>query len=154
MNQWHVCPKWRDRTFSWHTAVTAVPIFPTNFDILSNKQTNELRGARPRRFITVFTRARQPSVSIDNWILYPQINSRRSILIPSSNLSLGLPSGLFSSGFPNKTLDTYLSSPMPASWPATSVFLGLTQDHINGYDSLYVIHALRLLAVLRKLAWS
>ena len=42
----------------------------------------------------------------------PQPTSRRSILILSSYLSLGLPSGLFPSRFPTKTLYTPLLSPI------------------------------------------
>jgi hypothetical protein len=41
-----------------------------------------------------------------------------SILIPSSHLCLGLLSGLFPSGFPNKTLYNFLSSSMRATCPA------------------------------------
>jgi len=38
----------------------------------------------------------------------------RSIQFPSSHLCLGLPSTLFPSGFPNKTLYLFLSSPITA----------------------------------------
>jgi hypothetical protein len=47
--------------------------------------------------------------------LYPQPVSLKSILIPSSHLRLGLPSGLFTLGFPTKTLYTFLSSVMHAT---------------------------------------
>jgi hypothetical protein len=42
--------------------------------------------------------------------LHTQPISLRSILIPSFRLRLGLPSGLFPSGFPTKTLYTFLSN--------------------------------------------
>jgi hypothetical protein len=44
--------------------------------------------------------------------------SDRSILILSSHLHLGLPSGLFPSGFSTKTLYTPLLSPIRATYPA------------------------------------
>jgi hypothetical protein len=57
--------------------------------------TNYLRGARTRKFITVFTRVRHRSISRANWIqsTLPEPISLRSILIPSSHLRFGLPSG-------------------------------------------------------------
>ena len=59
-----------------------------------------------RRFITALTSVRHLSLSWANPIksIYPHPTSWRSILILSTHLRLGLPSGLFPSGFPTKTL--------------------------------------------------
>ena len=59
-----------------------------------------------RRFITTPTSVRDLSLSWASPIqsLYPHPTSWRSILISSTHLHLGLPSGLFPSGFPTKIL--------------------------------------------------
>ena len=66
-----------------------------------------------RRFITSLTNVRHLSLSWASPI--QSINSHptswRSVLILSTHLSLGLPSGLFPSDFPTKTL--YTPSPHP-----------------------------------------
>ena len=66
-----------------------------------------------RRFIIAFTSLRHPSLSWASPIqsTCPQPTSGRSILILSTHLRLGLPSGLFPSGFPTRTL--YAPSPPP-----------------------------------------
>ena len=66
-----------------------------------------------RRFITALTKVRHMSLSWASPIqsTYPHPTSWRSILILSTHLRLGLPSGLFPSGFPTKNLYTPLSSP-------------------------------------------
>ena len=61
-----------------------------------------------RRFITALTSVRHLSLSWASPIqsIYPHPTSWRSVLILSTHLSLGLPSGLFPAGFPTKTLYT------------------------------------------------
>ena len=64
-----------------------------------------------RRFITALTSVRHLSLSWASPIqsTYPHPTSWRSILILSTHLRLGLPSGFFPSGFPTKTL--YANNP-------------------------------------------
>ena len=59
-----------------------------------------------RRFITALTSVRHLSLSGASPIqsIYPHPSSWRSVLILSTHLRLGFPSGLFPSGFPTKTL--------------------------------------------------
>ena len=75
---------------------------------------------RTRKFITALTSVRHLSLSWASPIqsIYPHPTSWRSILILSTHLHLGLPSGLFPSGFPTKTVYTFLSSPICATCPA------------------------------------
>jgi len=63
-----------------------------------------------RKFITALTSVCHLSLSWARPIqsIYPHPTSWRSILILSTHLRLGLPSGLFPSGFPTKTLYTLL----------------------------------------------
>ena len=73
-----------------------------------------------RRFITALTSVRHLSLPWASPIqsIYPHPTSWRSILILSTHLHLGLPSGLLPTGFPTKTLYTRLSSPIRATCPA------------------------------------
>ena len=72
------------------------------------------------------THKRLPPVSIlgqPNPVHIPTSTSWRSILILSTHLRLGLPSGLFRSGFPTKNIYTPLSSPIRGTCPAHLILL-------------------------------
>ena len=89
-----------------------------------------------RRFITTFTSDRHLSLSWASLIqsMPPHPTSWRSILILSSHLSLGLPSGLFPSGFPIKTLYMSLPSPIRATCPAHLILLDFITRTILGEE--------------------
>ena len=89
-----------------------------------------------RRFITAFTSFRHLSLSWASPIqcIYPHPTSWRSILILSTHLRLGLPSGLFLSGFPTKTLYNPLSSPIRATWPAHLTLLDFISRAVLGEE--------------------
>ena len=77
-----------------------------------------------RRFITAFTSAHHLylswTTSIQSMPSHP--TSWRSILMLSSHLCLGLPMGLFPSGFPTKTMYATLLSSYVLHAPPTSLF--------------------------------
>ena len=87
-----------------------------------------------RRFISAFTSARHLSPSWANLIqcIPPHPTSWRSILILSSHLRLGLPSGFFPSGYPTKPLYTPLLSPIRATCPAHLILLDFITRKILG----------------------
>jgi hypothetical protein len=78
-----------------------------------------------RSFITTFTSAHHPSLSWASSVqsIPPHPTSWRSILILSSLLRLGLPSGLFPSGFSSKTLYKAHNSHIRATCPAHLMLL-------------------------------
>ena len=85
-----------------------------------------------RRFITTLKRVRHLSLSWASPIqsIYPHPTSWRSILILSTHLRLGLPSGSLSLRFPHQDPIHPLSSAIRATWPAhlhnSAVFCILT----------------------------
>ena len=77
------------------------------------------------------THKRPPPVPIlgqPNPVHIPKSHLLEYILILSTHLRLGLPSGLFPSGFPTKTLYTSLSSPIRATCPAHLILLAYSND--------------------------
>jgi hypothetical protein len=78
-----------------------------------------------RKFITAFKSARHLSLSWARSIqsISPHPTSWRSILLLSFHLSLGLPSSLFHSGFPTKTLYKPGLFPIRATCPTHLILL-------------------------------
>ena len=83
-----------------------------------------------RRFITALTTVRHLSLSWASPIqsIYPHSTSWRSILILSTHLCLGLPSDLFPSVFPTKTLYTPILTHM-CHMPSPSHSSGFYHPH-------------------------
>ena len=104
-----------------------------------------------RRFITALTSVRHLSLFWASPIqsTYPHPTSWRSILILSTHLRLGLPSGLLPYGFPNKNLYTPLSSPIRATCPAHLTLLDFITRTILVFSSTLFSNTLSLRSTLK-----
>jgi hypothetical protein len=71
-------------------------------------------------------------------LLHKRIIILRSILLLSSHLCMGLPGGLFLSGFPTKTVYTLLLSPIRATCPIHLILLDLITLLILGEHEPYM----------------
>jgi hypothetical protein len=100
-----------------------------------------------RRFITAFTRARHLSLYSARLIqsIPPHLASRISILILSSHLRLGLPSGLRPSGFPSKPFMHLSSRPyVPCVLPISVFFTWSLEWYLVRSTEHKALNVLRL----------
>ena len=110
------------------------------------------------RFITALTSVRHPSLSWASPIqsIYPHPTSWRSILILSTPLLLGLPSGLLPSVFPTKTLYTPSPHPYaPHAQPITLFHMPTTNISIHykhQTERLYIY--IYLLSIINNTTYS
>ena len=110
LNEWSLLTYSKVQSPSWElTGLQLVKKFPAFYGT--------------RRFITALTSVRHLSLSWASPIksTYTHPTSWKFILILSTHLRLGLPSGLFPSGFPTKTLYTPFSSPIHETCPAHQI---------------------------------
>ena len=101
----YICPP-----FHWHFSMPCASLTPWSRVLLENLAGFQLVKKFPALYPKVKS-ARHLSLSWASSIqsIPPHPTSWRAILILSSHLRLGLPSGLFPSGFPTKTLYTIKS---------------------------------------------
>jgi hypothetical protein len=90
-----------------------------------------------RRFITTFTRALHWSLSYARSIqlIPPHHMTVRSVLILSSHLCSGIPSGLYLSRFPTRILYAFLFSPMRATCSSRLILYDLITLIVLGEES-------------------
>ena len=109
-----------------------------------------------RRFITALTSVRHLSLSWARPIqsIYPHTTSWRSILILSTHLRLGLPGGLFPSGFPTKTLYTPSHPYAPHAHPISFFsILSHAQYWVRSTDHLAPRYAISSITPLPRPSW-
>ena len=129
--------------FSGNTWRRSIYLLTPRFRVLLEKLTGlQLVKKFPafhgtRRFITALTSVRHLSLYRASPIqsTYPHPTSWRSVLILSTHLCLGLPSGLFPSGFPKKTLYTPLSSPIRATCPAHLILFDMNTSYPRKFST-------------------
>ena len=111
---------------------TALPEKLTGFQLV--KEFPAFHGTR--RFITALTSVRHLSLSWASPIksIYPNPTSWRSILLLSTLLRLGLPSGLLPSGFPTNNLYTLPSPPICSTCPGHLILLDFITRTILGEE--------------------
>ena len=107
-----------------------------------------------RRFITALTSVRHLSLSWASPIqsIYPHPTSWRSVLILSIHLRLGLPSGLFPSGYPTKTLYTPSTHPYAPHDQPISFFsiLSPAQYWVRSTNHLVLCYAVSSISPLPR----
>jgi len=106
-------------------------------------------------FITAFTNAHHLSMSWASSIqsIPPHPTSWKSILILSSHLRLGLPSGVFLSAFPTKTLYTPLLSRILATCPTHLILLDIKLHSISKYMHDSIPFPIRMYSTYPTIFW-